>query len=312
MNVKIPLVVVAGPTASGKTELSIELAKRLDGEIVSADSMQLYKYMDIGTAKPSKEEMCGICHYLIGEIDPGTNFSVAQFTALAHMYIKRISDKGKLPILAGGTGLYIQSVTEDINFVQTDTDFLIRQELESIANEKGIEYLVNMLSEFDPVSAQRIHPNNRKRIIRAIEFYRMTGIPISIHQENTKLASSRYNPVMLAIHWDREVLYDKIDKRVDKMVENGLFGEVKSLMDMGYSKKNTSMQGIGYKEVIDYYKGLATKEETISLIKRNSRRYAKRQLTWFKRDNRIHWLKYSSCIFDEAEEIVRKELVYDL
>ena len=304
---KIPLIVVAGPTASGKTSLSIELAKRLDSEIVSADSMQIYKYMNIGSAKPDKEEIQGIKHYMLDEVDPSVKFSVAQYAEMAHEYIKQIHDKGKVPVMVGGTGLYIQSVVDDVEFKEEETDTTIRDELTKIGEEKGGEYLVEMLREVDPVSAERLHPNNMRRVIRAIEFYRTMGFPISEHQENTKQTESRYKAVQLAINWDREILYDRINKRVDIMVEAGLFDEVKMLMDKGYTRDTTAMQGIGYKEVMDYFDGLYSKEETIELVKRNSRRYAKRQLTWFRRDKRIHWLDWGADIVDRAMEIVKKE-----
>lgn len=304
---KIPLIVVAGPTASGKTSLSIELAKRLNSEIVSADSMQIYKYMNIGSAKPDADEMQGIKHYMLDEVDPSVKFSVAQYAEMAHEYIKQIHDKGKVPVMVGGTGLYIQSVVDDVEFKEEETDTTIRDELTKIGEEKGGEYLVEMLREVDPVSAERLHPNNMRRVIRAIEFYRTMGFPISEHQENTKQAESRYKAVQLAINWDREILYDRINKRVDIMVETGLFDEVKMLMDKGYTRDTTAMQGIGYKEVMDYFDGLYSKEETIELVKRNSRRYAKRQLTWFRRDKRIHWLDWGADIVERAMEIVKKE-----
>jgi len=305
---KIPLIVVVGPTASGKTALSIELAKRLGSEIVSADSMQIYKYMDIGSAKPDNEEMQGIRHYMLDEVDPSVKFSVAQYTEMAHRYIEKIHMSGRIPVMVGGTGLYIQSVVDDVEFREEETDTTIRDELNKIGEEKGGEYLVEMLREVDPVSAERLHPNNMRRVIRAIEFYRTMGFPISEHQENTKKKESRYKSIIFGISWDREILYERIDKRVDIMVENGLFDEVKRLMDMGYTRDTTAMQGIGYKEIMDYFDGVYTKEEAIELVKRNSRRYAKRQLTWFRRDKNIHWLEYGEDLADRAMDIIQREL----
>ncbi len=298
--VKIPLIAVVGPTASGKTDLAVELAKRFDGEIVSADSMQLYKYMDIGTAKPDKSEMRGIRHYMIDEFEPSVKFSVAQYADLAHGYIAKIHDTGKIPIIVGGTGLYVQSVIDDVEFKEEEIDLDYRAELERLADENGGEYLINMLGEFDAVSAQRLHPNNVRRIIRAIEFYKATGIPISQHQQDTKIAPSRYSPLLLGIDWDRDILYDRINRRVDVMVERGLFDEVKRLLDMGCTRADTAMQGIGYKEIINYMRGFCSYDEAVYFIKRNSRRYAKRQLTWFKRDKRVRWLAGGADIADRA------------
>lgn len=305
---KIPLIAVVGPTASGKTALSVEIAKNFGGEIVSADSMQLYKYMDIGTAKVTKEEMQGIRHYLIDEIEPSVNFSAAQFCELAHKYIAQIHSEGKTAVIVGGTGLYVQSLADDVEFKEEDIDYEARAELERLADEKGNEYLIEILREFDSVSAERLHPNNRRRVIRAIEFYRTMGFPISEHQENTKQVKSRYQTLMLGIDMDRSVLYNRINRRVDIMVENGLFDEVKRLMDMGYTRDTTAMQGIGYKEVINYFRGFSVKDEAIELIKRNSRRYAKRQLTWFRRDKRVQWLKYDDNLTENALKTVKEFL----
>lgn len=305
---KIPLIAVVGPTASGKTDLSIELAKRFDGEIVSADSMQLYKYMDIGTAKPDKAEMCGIAHYMLDELEPSEKFSVAQYAPLAHGYIEKIHNKGKIPILVGGTGLYVQSVVDDVEFKEEQIDKEYRQMLKRKAEENGGECLLDILREFDPVSANTLHPNNVRRIIRAIEFYKASGVPISQHLEDTKTAPSRYNPVMLGIAWDRQTLYGRINRRVDIMVERGLFDEVKRLLDMGCTRADTAMQGIGYKEVINYMRGFCSYDEAVYFIKRNSRHYAKRQITWFKRDDRVHWLEYGADIAQRAESIVKNAL----
>ena len=300
---KIPLIVVAGPTASGKTGLAIDIANYVGGEIISADSMQIYKYMDIGSAKPTKEERAQAVHHMIYFLDPREEFSVADYTEMAHKVIADIYDRGKIPVMAGGTGLYINSVVNDVTFGEMDTDYALREELKKTAEEKGSEYLLEMLAEFDEVSAKRLHPNNLRRIIRAIEFYKITGKPISEHQEETKRTESRYNPLMLCVKWDREELYDRINRRVDIMMDEGLLDEVKRLMDMGYTKDLNSMQGIGYKEVMDYFDGKTSLAETVEIIKQSSRRYAKRQLTWFRRDERIHYVS-SENPFGEAKLLI--------
>lgn len=300
---KIPLIVVAGPTASGKTGLAIDIANYVGGEIVSADSMQIYKYMNIGSAKPTQEERAKAVHHMIDFLEPDAEFSVADYTEMAHKVIADIYERGKIPIMAGGTGLYINSVVNDVTFGEMDTDYELRESLRKTAEEKGSEYLLHILSEFDEVSAKKLHPNNLRRIIRAIEFYKITGKPISEHQEETKKTQSRYNPLMLCVNWDREELYDRINRRVDMMMDEGLLDEVKRLMDMGYTKDLNSMQGIGYKEVMDYFDGKASLEETVEIIKQSSRRYAKRQLTWFRRDERIHYVS-SENPFEEAKLLI--------
>lgn len=300
------MIVVAGPTASGKTALAIELAKTLDGEIVSADSMQIYKYMDIGSAKPTAEEQNAVPHHLIDFLEPDNDWSVADYTEKAHQVISDIVSRGKTPVMVGGTGLYINSVVNDVSFGEIDTDYKIRAELEEIAKNEGEDKLIEILREFDHVSAEKIHKNNIRRVIRAIEFYKVTGIPISEHQEMTKRTVSRYAPIIFLIDWDREVLYDRINRRVDMMIDAGLPDEVKRLMSMGYSKQNQSMQGIGYKELIDYFNGECGLEEAVDLIKQNSRRYAKRQLTWFRRDNRIHYLSPDNA-YEKAMDIIKKD-----
>ena len=300
---KIPLIVVAGPTASGKTGFAIDIANYVGGEIVSADSMQIYKYMNIGSAKPTQKERAKAVHHMIDFLEPDAEFSVADYTEMAHKVIADIYERKKIPIMAGGTGLYINSVVNDVTFGDMDTDYELRESLRKTAEEKGSEYLLHMLSEFDEVSAKRLHPNNLRRIIRAIEFYKITGKPISEHQEETKKTQSRYNPLMLCVNWDREELYDRINRRVDMMMDEGLLDEVKRLMDMGYTKDLNSMQGIGYKEVMDYFDGKASLEETVEIIKQRSRRYAKRQLTWFRRDERIHYVS-SENPFEEAKLLI--------
>ena len=303
---KQKLIVVAGPTASGKTRLAIDIAKSVNGEIVNADSMQIYKYMNIGSAKPTLEEQSEAKHHLIDFLDPDEEFSVADYTDLAHKVIAEIASRGKVPIMCGGTGLYINSVVNDITFGEIETDYKLREELNELAKQHGSQYLLDILKEFDPVSAQRLHPGNLRRIVRAIEFYRTTGIPISEHQEMTKQKESRYEPLMLCVKWDREVLYDRINKRVDIMMNDGLLDEVKQLMEMGYTKELNSMKGIGYKEIIDYFEGNMSLEDTVNLIKQSSRRYAKRQLTWFRRDKRIHWLDANEDFLAEGIQLCKE------
>ncbi len=303
---KIPLIVVAGPTASGKTGLAIEIAKAVNGEIVSADSMQIYKYMDIGTAKATKDEQSQCPHHMLDIIEPDCEFSVADYTKLAHECIADITSRNKIPVMCGGTGLYIDSVVNDVDFGELDIDYQLRDELREIAEKEGGEKLIEILGEFDPVSAKRLHPNNLKRVIRAIEFYKTSGVPISEHQEMTKQKDSRYNAVMFMINHDREILYDRINRRVDIMVNDGLSGEVKSLMDRGYSPELNSMQGIGYKEMISHFNGETTLSEAVDAIKQNSRRYAKRQLTWFRRNEKINLLSTETTMEDALKIINEK------
>lgn len=300
---KINIVVVAGPTASGKTGLAIDIARAFNGEVVSADSMQIYKYMDIGTAKPTFEERAKCPHHLIDYVEPDSAYSVADYTKAAHAVIADIAARGKLPVLCGGTGLYINSVINDIDFGEMQTDIKLRHELELLAQREGGEALIKILNEFDPVSAKRLHPNNIKRVIRAIEFYKTTGIPISEHQKRTAMAESRYAPIMFLNNYDRQVLYERINMRVDLMMQEGLASEVRHLMDMGYTRELNSMQGIGYKELMAYYYDECTLDEAIENIKQASRRYAKRQLTWFRRDNRINFLDPKTATSKALEKI---------
>lgn len=283
------VIVVVGPTASGKTSLSIELAKRLNGEIISADSMQVYRMMDIGTAKPSIDEMEGIRHYLIDEVNPDVEFNVVRFKELAELYIEKIINEGKQPVVVGGTGLYISSLINNISFSQTECDQQLRNELNEQAEKYGAEYIHNKLREVDPTSADSIHPNNVKRVIRALEVYYQTQKPISYHNEISKSIPSKYNFILIGLTMDRQRLYDRIDKRVDMMIKAGLIDEVKSIIEAGYGNCQVAMQGIGYKQIIAYFNNEITQEEAIDLIKRDSRRYAKRQITWFKRIKEINW-----------------------
>ena len=286
---KEKVIVICGPTASGKTALSIELAKRINGEIISADSMQIYKYMDIGTAKPTKEEMQGIKHYLLDFVSPEDRYSVAQYKQDAKKAIKEILSKGKVPIIVGGTGLYVDSLIYEIEYSDIKIDEGYRKQLEEIVKEEGLEKLYKRAIEIDPLAMEKISPNDKKRIMRILEIYQSTG-KTKTEQE----AESRKNPVeydykVFAINWDREILYQRINKRVDIMIEQGLIEEVKSILEK-YDKFPTSMQGLGYKEVVDYLNGNYTKEEMIEKIKMETRRYAKRQLTWFRKNKEMIWL----------------------
>lgn len=292
MSDKKPLIILTGPTAVGKTELSVMLAKEMNAEIISADSIQVYKYMDIGSAKITKEEMQGIKHYLVDELNPSEEFSIYKFKEMTLKYMDEIYSKGKIPIIAGGTGFYIQSVLYDINFSETDDEHIYRKELEAIAKEKGPEYLHNKLKEIDAVTAQKVHSNNVKRVIRALEYYNDTGKLLSEHNEEQQKHDSPYNFKYFVLNDDRQLLYDRINKRVDKMFELGLVKEVKNLLDMGYGRNLVSMQGIGYKETVAYILGEMNLEDTIELIKKNTRHFAKRQLTWFRREKEVTWIDY--------------------
>ncbi len=283
----IPIVVICGPTASGKTSLSVELAREFSGEIVSADSMQIYKYMDIGSAKPNTNERGGVVHHMMDIIEPSESFSVKQYQDMAHAAIKDICDRGKLPVMVGGTGLYINSVINDVDFTEEKSDPHLRRELEAFADENGADALYGMLRELDEPACDIIHKNNIRRVIRAIEFIKLNNKKFSLHVEDGKKKISRYRPLMLDIAWDRDVLYDRINKRVDIMFSLGLTDEVKRLVQMGVDIHTTAMQGIGYKEVLGIISGEKTEDEVKEEIKLSSRRYAKRQLTWFRRDDRI-------------------------
>jgi len=284
------VVVIFGPTASGKTGLSIELAKDVNGEIISADSMQIYKFMDIGTAKPDEEERQGIKHYLMDEVYPDEEFSVARFQQLAYKYIDEILRKGKVPIVVGGTGLYINSLLYNINFSETVSDWELRERLKREAEEKGNNYIHDMLKQIDPEAAAKIHPNDVKRVIRAIEVYEHTRKTISYHQKVSRLEPPKYNYIKIGLRMDRQQLYERINERVDLMVEKGLVKEVERLVDLGYDKNSVAMQGLGYKEILSYLRGESSWEETIDILKRDTRRYAKRQITWFKRIENVYWV----------------------
>lgn len=288
-NNKPQICILVGPTGVGKTDISIELAKALNGEILSADSAQVYKYMNIGTAKASLDEMQGINHYMIDEIYPDQSFSVAQFRDRAAVYIQDIAERGKLPIITGGTGLYINSLLNNLDFTASVGDEGFRQDMQSIANAKGNDYLYDMLRDIDPDSYNRLHKNDTRRVIRALEVHKFTGKTISYFQEESKKAPARYDYAFVGLTMDRQKLYERINNRVDIMLDKGLIDEVQKLLDMGYSRELVSMQALGYKEIVQYLMGELTLEEAIFILKRDSRHYAKRQLTWFRRDERIQW-----------------------
>lgn len=282
-----PMIILTGPTAAGKTELSIKLAEAVGGEIISADSMQVYKKMNIGTAKIMPEEMDGIPHYLVDELEPDEEFHVVQFQQMAKRAAEKIYEKGKIPIVVGGTGFYIQALLYDIDFSEEDADRGYRDRLKKLAEEKGNGYLHRMLAEVDPESAQAVHENNIKRVIRALEFYEKTGTKISMHNEQERTKESRYNFVYFVLTHERKILYDRINQRVDRMIEAGLIDEVRQLACEGYTKDMVSMQGIGYKEVFDYLEGKQDLAETAERIKKDTRHFAKRQLTWFRREKEV-------------------------
>jgi tRNA dimethylallyltransferase len=287
------LVAIVGPTAVGKTEVSIEVALKLDGEIISADSMQIYKYMDIGTAKPTLEERKGVPHHMVDIIYPDEEFSVAEFKALAEKFIADIHSRGKIPILTGGTGLYVNAVCYGYTFSSFDKDESLRRQLKVEAEKYGNEYLYSKLKQIDPKAAEKIHPNNLRRVIRALEVYIKTGVPFSHFEELTKKRGSPYELLIFGLTRPREELYERINKRVQKMIENGWVDEVKKLLEMGYTKELNSMQALGYRQIIDYLEGRITLQEAIHLISRDTRRYAKRQYTWFRKDKNIIWFDIS-------------------
>ena len=290
-NKKKPMIILTGPTAVGKTDLSIQLAKAINGEIISADSMQVYRHMDIGSAKVTPEEMDGVPHHLIDVLEPEEEFNVVVFQKLAKEALTGIYERGHIPIIVGGTGFYIQALLYDIDFTENDGDTAIRMELEKLAQTQGAGCLHQMLQEIDPESAAAIHQNNVKRVIRAIEFYRQTGKKISLHNEQEREKQSPYQFLYYVLDTDRKTLYERIDRRVDLMMEHGLVDEVKHLADMGCTRNMVSMQGLGYKEILDYLSGEIPLEEAVYILKRDTRHFAKRQITWFKRERDVRWLE---------------------
>ena len=299
MNQK-PMIILTGPTAVGKSALSVELAKKINGAVISADSMQVYRHMDIGSAKVMPEEMQGITHYMIDELEPDEEFHVVRFTTMAKEYLKEIYAAGKIPIIAGGTGFYIQALLYDIDFTEQQCDEAYRRQLEEQAKEHGAGYLHEMLRKVDPASAEAIHANNVKRVIRALEFYHLSGQKISEHNETERQKQSPYNFAYFVLNDERAKLYERIDKRVDAMIAAGLVNEVQKLKDMGRSREMVSMQGLGYKEILAYLDGEYTLEEAVYIIKRETRHFAKRQLTWFKRERDVIWLDKQTFGYDDA------------
>ncbi len=297
---KKPLVILSGPTACGKTNLSISLAKRIKAEIISADSMQVYKGFDIGTAKVTKEEMQGVPHYLIDEMDPDEECNVFEFQSRAKHYIEDIHSRGKIPMIVGGTGFYIQSVLYDIDFSREGAERSYRQKLEQLAEEKGNLFLHEKLKEIDPDAAGAIHPNNQKRVIRALEFYHETGDKISDHNRIQQQKESPYQFAYFVLNRQRDLLYDRINQRVDLMIKNGLVEEVERLLKEGCQEEYLSMQGLGYKEIIPFILGKCSLEEVTDLLKKNTRHFAKRQITWFKREKDVCWINYEDFASEEA------------
>ena len=281
------LIILTGPTAVGKTDLSISLAKKIGGEIISADSMQVYRYMDIGSAKITPEQMSGVPHHLIDILEPAEEFNVVSFQQLAKQAMDGIYERGNIPIVTGGTGFYIQALLYDIDFTDNDEDTELRKSLEETAQTQGSEALYDRLRQIDPESCEIIHANNIKRVIRAIEFYEKTGMKISEHNKTQRQNSSPYNFVYFVLNDDREKLYERIEDRVDAMLEQGLVEEVRRLAAMGCTSEMVSMQGLGYKEILNYLDGQTTLDEAVYLIKRDTRHFAKRQLTWFRRERDI-------------------------
>lgn len=290
---KKPLIILTGPTAVGKTAASIGLAKAIGGEIISADSMQVYRHMDIGSAKITASEMEGVPHHLIDILEPTEEFNVFLFQSLARQAIKEISSRGNIPIVVGGTGFYIQALLYDIAFEGEEDHSEIRRRLEQEADEKGLDALYSQLCLVDPRSAEAIHPHNRKRLIRALEFYRLNGYPISRHNEREREKKSPYDFSYFVITDERSRLYQKIEERVDHMIEEGLVPEVQRLKEMGCDRNMVSMQGLGYKEIMDFLDGSCTLEEAVLRIKQDTRHFAKRQLTWFRRERDVIWIDKS-------------------
>ncbi len=302
---KKPLIVLTGPTAAGKTELSIALAKKLNGAIISADSMQVYKYMNIGSAKIRPEEMQGVRHYLVDVLDPREEFHVARFQQMAKEAMEEIYRNGQLPIVVGGTGFYIQALLKDIDFDESSGELPCRKELEETARREGGAVLYERLKQVDPESAEAIHPNNVKRVIRALEFYQETGQPISLHNKEQKEKQPPYTYAYFVLNDDRARLYERIDRRVDRMVEQGLVEEVRWLKEHGYDRSLVSMQGLGYKELFPYLDGTCSLEEAVEIIKRDTRHFAKRQITWFKREPDVIWLNQQEFGYDKQKILKR-------
>lgn len=304
---KQPLIILTGPTAVGKTKLSLRLARAAGGEIISADSMQVYRYMDIGTAKIRPEEMEGISHHLIDVLDPSEEFHVVKFQELAKKAMEQIRAAGHIPIVAGGTGFYIQALLYDIDFTEHPGQERLRRQLEAFAREQGREALHQRLAQVDPAAADQIHPNNVKRVVRALEFFHQTGEPISRHNQQERQKESPYQFVYFVLTDARSRLYQRIDSRVDQMLRDGLVEEVRSLKERGYTKDMVSMQGLGYKEILTYLDGGCPLEDAVYQIKRDTRHFAKRQITWFKRERDVTWIDL--CDFDHDEDKVLQKML---
>lgn len=313
---KKPLVILTGPTAAGKTKLSVALAEAIGGEIISADSMQVYRRMDIGSAKIRPEEMKGIPHHLIDILEPVEEFNVVRFQTLAKEALKQIYGRNRIPIVAGGTGFYIQALLYDIDFTENKEQPKIRSELEAAAREKGAEAIHQMLKEADPKGAEQIHANNVKRVIRALEYYRLTGERISEHNEAQRQKESPYNAAYFVLNDERERLYERIDARVDVMLKEGLLEEVKALKAMGVSRGMVSMQGLGYKEMLSCLEGEISFPEAVRILKRDTRHFAKRQLTWFRRERDVIWLNQPDFEYDQEKilnrilEVLKQKGIY--
>lgn len=301
---KKPLIVIGGPTACGKTGFSIQLAKKIGGEIISADSMQVYRYMDIGTAKVTPEEADGVPHYLIDEFDPDEEYNVMIFQQKAKAYMEEIWAKGKVPILVGGTGFYINALLYDNDFTETENDTSYREECYRLAQEQGPEVLFERLKEVDPAYAEIMHANNVKRVTRALEYHYLTGQKFSEHNAEQKEKETPYNAAVIILNMDREKLYERIELRIDLMMEQGLLEEVKGLLEKGYTPDLVSMQGIGYKEFVPYFNGECTLEEAVTQLKTNTRRFAKRQLTWFRRQIEGLWVDMDKATGEKVMEDV--------
>lgn len=313
---KRPLIILTGPTAVGKTKASIGLAKAVGGEIISADSMQVYRRMDIGSAKIRPEEMEGVPHHLIDVLEPQEEFNVVTFQQMAKQAMEEIYAKGRIPLIVGGTGFYIQALLYDIDFTSEEGDTAYRKELEKTAKEKGSAYLHGLLKQVDEKAALEIHENNAKRIIRALEYHHLTGQKISEHNERERQKESAYQSAYFVLNDDRQKLYERIDLRVDKMMDEGLIEEVRGLKEMGLTKECVSMQGLGYKEMLAYLDGEISLEEAVYIIKRDTRHFAKRQITWFKRERDVIWLNKGEFGYDEdrilaemVKELEKREII---
>ena len=316
MTEKKPLVILTGPTAVGKTALSIKLASEIGGEIISADSMQVYRQMDIGSAKIKPEEMGGIPHHLIDILEPEEEFNVCLFEKLALEAMEQIYERGHIPVVVGGTGFYIQALLYQIDFTEEETDTAFRDKLWQLGEEKGNHYLHELLRKVDPESAEEIHENNRKRVIRALEFYENSGKPISTHNKEQRQKTSAYNSCYFVLTDDRKKLYERIESRVDQMLSKGLVGEVRTLKERGCNASMVSMQGLGYKEILEYLDGRCSLLEAVEKIKKETRHFAKRQLTWFRREKDVIWLDKQAFAYDEdavlsciLENLRKKEII---